>query len=820
MKDKKPSLCVAILALWFVTSQPTIVSAQKIRVLRNGEAVPIEIMAGRLELLGGIPGQQFEDQEDGNPEAGATLKTDPRLESILEKADRFREDGNYRFAAQLWQAVLLQSGDALFSQDDETYFSLVQQVENIIASLPPEGLENYRITADASAKEIMAQADSTNLASSLNQVVRQYFLSSLGDDAAFELGCIYLDDYDFIGARRIFEKIVDRFPDPSVSLAQVYVRIALCQSFLGEPELAEASLAMAADSGDETVYEQIKLVRESLGKITEQNNSIVNNSWTCRLGDFKRYGVMPNVSEKMMKSDLVAAWQFYYEPKKAFKNKKDVEGGTLLGTSSHSPLALETMNSTEDDLVKSWTAKSWRPAGHLLFDSGKVFFKSAADMIAFDTEQILSATQQDEADSNVLPIWRSMWRNNFSIDDATKTLQAVRRSFSSYGRRRGASFETDDPAESHEVQLFGDNVFLEASIHNGTLYSIEGSRFDDESNLSDRTPNAPWNASFRRTRSNFLTAYDVKTGMTLWTLPKQDGNLLPLDLDSEWLAGGGFMSAPIGYGNLLLAPINHAGSIWVYALDPAQEGKTVWKSFLCDEPETGASAWPAIDLSLDGSDLFVSCGMGVVFILDPSTGMVRFARRYQRDGSVDTAFRTLNWNNPKINFDGWTNDVIIPFGRQMICFSSDTNKVSAYDRNTGELIWQNPNDPRGKKVEYLLGVYNGILYAAGRETIVAFNLNEEGRMVWGGEQIFDGKTSYGRGMLTPNGIYIPVGKSIYKFDLDGDGVDAKKLAAVNVQLGTDAPVGNLYSDGKRIWVHGGNRVYALQPAEPKQDSTD
>ncbi len=819
MKIFTNSSSISFVALIVVWAQVNIILAQRVIDPPN----PIQIRIDQpirnnipLIVFGGRP----QSAQEPFPETGATLKTDPRLESILEKADRFRKDGNYRFASQLWQAVLLQSGDALFSQDDTTYFSLVQQVEKIIAALPPEGLKNYRITADASAKEIMAQADPYNPTTSLNQVVRQYFLSSLGDDAAFKLGCIYLDEYDFIGARRMFEKIVTQYPDPSISIAQVYARIALCQSFLGEPELAEASLAMATDAGDDSVYDQVKMVRQSLGQITEKNNSVVNTSWTCRLGNSKRFGVMPNVPEQMMKSDLVAIWQFYYEPKRKYSNSIDITGGTLSGERSFGKIARDTMNLEEDKIVKAWKDKNWRPTGHLLFDSGRVFFKSAADMSVWDTEQIRKAARNSDNGHEVLPDWRSLWRNSFMMDDATKNLQSVRRSFGNYGRRRGANFETSDPTQPYEVQLFGDEIFLQASIHDGNLYSIEGRRFDNENRSFDKLPTAQWNASFRRTRSNFLTAYDVKSGMTLWTLPKQEDEITHLDHESPWLHTGGFMSAPIGYGNLLLAAVNHAGAIWIYAIDPAQEGKTVWKSFLGDEPETGAAAWPAINLSLDGSDLFVSCGMGVVYILDPSTGMVRFARRYQRDGTIDKTFRRLNWSNPKTNFDGWSNDVVIPFGRQMICFSSDTNRVNSFDRNTGEIIWQNPNDPRSKKVDYLLGVYDGVLYAAGRETVVAFNLNEEGRMVWGGEQVFDGKTSYGRGMLTPNGIYIPVADSIYKFDLDGDGVDAKKLAVVDVDLGTDAPVGNLYSDGKQIWVHGGNRVYALWPAESKTESTN
>ena len=78
--------------------------------------------------------------------------------------------------------------------------------------------------------------------------------------------------------------------------------------------------------------------------------------------------------------------------------------------------------------------------------------------------------------------------------------------------------------------------------------------------------------------------------------------------------------------------------------------------------------------------------------------------------------------------------------------------------------------------------------------------------------------SYGRGMLTPDGIYIPVEDQIYKFSLTGKDGKAELLGKTFVELGTGAPVGNLYSDGMKIWVLGANRIYALaaRPKEPEK----
>ncbi len=616
----------------------------------------------------------------------------------------------------------------------------------------------------------------------------------------------------------MFEKILNRYPDPSVSLAQVLVRLALCQSYLGESEAAESTLAMALDADREAVYSQADMVRESLGQIQPVNRSLVDSSWKYWLGNEKRYGVMRSVPDEMMKSDLVAKWQFYFDPRKSYQNFSDARGDVLEGENSFGAAAAGTLSPNERKLIDSWSKKNWRPAGNLLIDSGIIYFKSAADMTAWDTKEIAECAENDKPEPVSQPLWRSMFRNSFAMDDASQQMQAIRQNYSNYGRRRGISFDTDDPSLNEEVQLFGDTIFQQSSIHNGILYSIEGPSFDDVSSQVSRQIGPQWNVVFRRTRSNFLTAYEADSGRTLWTLPRESGERAEAGLqEPAWLESGGFMSAPIGFGDLILAAVNQAGSISIYALDPRQQGKTVWKAFLCDEPESGARPWPPINLSIDGSDLFVSCGMGVVFVLEPATGRIRFAKRYERTGSLDTTFRQLNsWTNPRTVFEGWSSDVIIPFGSQMICFCSDTRQISSYDRNSGELIWQGPNNPKEYDIDYLLGVYEGVLYAAGSETILAIDLQGQGRMVWGGDETFDGKKSYGRGMLTPGGIYIPVEDSIWKFDLKGDRNAPVKVASVKVNLGTGAPVGNLYSDGERIWVHGANRVYGLWP-EPQSD---
>ena len=113
-----------------------------------------------------------------------------------------------------------------------------------------------------------------------------------------------------------------------------------------------------------------------------------------------------------------------------------------------------------------------------------------------------------------------------------------------------------------------------------------------------------------------------------------------------------------------------------------------------------------------------------------------------------------------------------------------------------------------------MGVYDGVLYVAGPETIVAFDLNAR-QHIWGGDDLFGKNVSQGKGLLTPQGIFVPVGDQILQFDLMPNELitKPKPTREISVDLG-GADLGNLFSDGERFWVHGGNRVYALE-AKPE-----
>jgi outer membrane protein assembly factor BamB len=299
------------------------------------------------------------------------------------------------------------------------------------------------------------------------------------------------------------------------------------------------------------------------------------------------------------------------------------------------------------------------------------------------------------------------------------------------------------------VLLFGDRVHQSAAIDGDVIYTIEGKRISPSETPAEAGANPrpyQWGTTPRRTRSNWLSAYQTAGGKAVWTRSASDD-------DKEASADTGFLSAPVPAGGLLVAPLTDGGAIWLLGLDRAT-GKTVWRAYLCDEPQGGADPWAETVLAIDGREAYLTCGCGVVFAVDAGSGNIRWAVRYQRDGQPNAMQQRMYGGryNTTLELNGWDDDVVIPAGRALVVLSSDCDKLLALDRRTGELLWESPRtSPLGSVASYCLGVHGRGLFVAGKNVVRRYDLIS-GRLIWE-KEIAD---SFGRGCVTSDAIYLPV----------------------------------------------------------------
>ena len=714
---------------------------------------------------------------------GAVLKTDPELEEIMKNAELFASEESFRNACLLWQRVLERSGDALFTEDGETYFSLRREVERRISKLPEAGLRVYRVTADGEAKAILAAGKGPGDPDALAKVVNNFFLSSLGDKAAFDLGCISLDEHDFVGASLLFNKIVTEFPNPTIPLDQVYLRLAVSSASIGDMGTAKNAIEKVKEIGS-TEPKLLEVFEGNLEKFAEggQITGRSNSEWTIDFGGINRKGAMPAPPENVLSTDLTPQWRWSFDlPTKAKSNRSDAAPQRI---SSYGKNAVDSTALPElpKNLMDPWKQKGLATVGRMLISDKKVIFKTANDIICWD-----SGARAEK------PTWRSLWLNHYRLD-----------AMSMRGQVGINSSSAPAAANRDQTFFFGDRIHQGMTIDNGVLYTIEGknySRFGTTPSSGSATASRGQQIP-ARTRMNRLTAYDIETGKLVWHRNASDPLKGKESEEDTVDTDVGFMGSPVPYGNLLLCPVTVGGSIWVYGIDKRNQGKTVWKSYLCDEPTRGTFAWSPIQIAIEGRDAYVVCGTGAVFALDAISGSLRFARRYKRDIQGGEASQ---YNVTNHSLKGWKEDVVIPYGNALVIMASDHEWIFAIDRRTAEFLWKAPrrhsssgNDPAMD----CLGVIGDRLVCAGKKSVICYDLSGEGKLSWV-EPLEH--TSYGRGFVCDMGVFVPEKDSITHRSLE----TGKVIKRVGVRSGTGEPVGNLFCDGEKLWVFGVNQVYAL-----------
>jgi outer membrane protein assembly factor BamB len=804
MKTKtRSSLLVLAGSLAALTLWPAIAAAQLAppRIVGPGPVVkPAPTKAEKAD----DEADKVEDVAEKYLPGGAALKTDPEQQRLLKRAEQCVEDGRMDLAAVLWQRVLDEAGDTLMvskvleypgsERKFIMYSSLAEHVERTLSKLPPLALATYRISADGEAQAILAAAPPDREEEALSQVVRRFFLSTHGDDAAYRLACLALDRHDFVGASRLLTRILENHPDPSIPKAELWLRLAVASSRMNDRQTAQQSLtALTSATGPRPPSEIIDLITQDV-QTAAQATSVATaaaKDWHMLLGNPQRSGHMVSLPGAATSRTLSELWVQEYPLALTGQNNPNMGwGGMMPGVVVFSGRMRNQPNEptpvSREEFISKWRENAWRPASQLLFDGGKVFIKAPDHLVAFST------TAHDNR-----PIWKSVWENQYELDGMSQMMAMMAMNYG-MNMQMTAGGKPRSPAE---VMLFGDRVHQAMSISDGVIYSIEGKKVSQTSSQPNpaMARGFQWGVTPRRTRSNWLTAYSTAGGKVRWSRTASDE-------DKEGTTEVGFLAAPVPCGSLLVAPVTDGGTIWLFGLD-REDGHTVWKSYLCDEPQGGANPWAEIAIAVDGREAYLTCGCGVVFAVDAVGGVVRWAIRYQRDGKRNTMMAQMygNQNAGLLDLDGWDDDVVIPYGKGLVVLPSDADRVFALDRRTGNLLWESPRtSPFGTVANYVLGVQGRGLFVAGKNAVRRYDL-PSGRLVWE-KEIGD---SFGRGCVTADSVYLPVRDSILQLEAE----KGREVSQVGAALTSEEPVGNLYSDGEKLWVVGAGRVYAMTTLE-------
>ncbi len=739
------------------------------------------------EEFGG-EGEAGEPAQVADFPTGATLPTDTEVDRILKRADEYVRDGRYDLAAVVWQKVLDGTTSVLRSEDGRYYTSVQAYVEeqlDRVARQAPDGLREYRLKADGEARELIAQAKGKDEEKSLSDVVRRFFYSSLGDDAAYTLGCLMLDRYEFVAATRLFASILTRHPDyttttaapPNLSRSEIMLRLAVSSARSGDGKIARAALdeyqKLNTNNRDAlTVAWVDQMIDDGGGAIEVVGNPA--GEWHATLGGAMRDGRMTGLPLQTAYTGVwEEKWIAYFNDKGFGLNNTGAAAAVQqqprpavglrinrVNIAPNTQAIAMTSDSRRKSIVEKWKSNELTPTDAMLLHAGRVYFRAYDRVVCVDGR---TGKQMFSSPSRVAPQVRP--------------------------------FQTSSP---EEILLFGDRASGDMTIQDDVLYYLEE---DNSSHLQQ-------NNAFHRNRAgvsgyspqfgNRIVALDAITGKLLWrspTVTDESGNQRTVR----------YQAAPVAYGNLLLVPTIDNGALWLHAYRSDRQGEVAWRTFLADDPPGGYNPWVTTGLSIAGGDAYLTFA-GVVFNVEASGGIVRWASRYPRD--LDGTVGRRNYGNQSSpSPHGWDDDVLIPAGRAIIVAANDRDAVMAFDRRTGRFLWDFPRDG----ATHILGTSGRYLFVAGRNVIRKYDmlgsglLKRERDLEW---------SITGRGFVTEDAIYLPVRNAVARIHPD----TFKVLSIVGVALPSfgdegqfdyNDPVGNIYSDGQRLYGIGMEKAYAL-----------
>lgn len=753
---------------------------------------------------------------------GATLKTDSNVDELMARAKQFSNEGRYDLASSLWQKVIDSSNDLVFGSEEwlektlsheyQIYKSVSREIENTLAQLPNEGLEGYRIDADSQAKIVLSSYKyDQERENALSELVKRYFLSSLGDDAAYELACLKLDRYEFLPAIRLIDKILDDYPDTDIDRSQLLIRAAVLSARIGDSERAKNLLNRVKNVKDLRITKSVLEIVEKdimqsgvIGIVSQKSSE----PWSMNMGGAKRSGLMQTPSNQPIEKGKVS-WVQKYDltlPKgwpelPIVENKPDIVnltapfGGRISGSSS-----LNGNNKlTIDQILLTWKKEGWMPCAQMLFGSQFLYFKNEDRLVCADSE---TGTVK----------WLG-FRTQYAQPNFSKNFRF---------RRPTTKDVKRIPRDVKEIQYFSDHANQSMCLVGGKIITVQGIPVDFTEEEEPIEPEADNNlqrgvwqnriaGGVPRMRKNRLVAYHAINGKLQWmrsAVEKKEG------LISESC----FIGDPVPYGNLLLVPVLEGTGMYLTAVN-LETGVTQWRTFLGDEPQSGIAPNASVMVAVDGGEAYVSTGAGLVFSLDAISGSLNWVVRYPRTVRNNASrmqelqrfggFARGNVATP--DFDGWDIDTILPSTKVVVFAPSDFNQLVALDRRSGSLVWETARVPLtgGNEGSYVLGLLGEKLYVGGTNVVRCYDVNG-GKMLW--ENSFP--RGYGRGALTEEVIFIPSGDNeIIKLNLNNGSIEGQ----ITVNLQNDYPIGNLFSNGKNIYIMSLRQIHSVVDVTKKGD---
>jgi len=191
----------------------------------------------------------------GSPVIGNPAKVEPDKKDNPDSSKaRNKTPGEKPPAAESSRSPIeLDAGAAVFSQDGRIYRPVRRLCHEILATLPPAGIELYRANFEAPAAELLQAALLDGSIAALERVPNRYFITAAAGKAMQLLGDRLMQEGRYRAAVQVLRDLVELYPADNrrrlgISALWCQFKIALCLRLAGDRIGSREAVAALAES--------------------------------------------------------------------------------------------------------------------------------------------------------------------------------------------------------------------------------------------------------------------------------------------------------------------------------------------------------------------------------------------------------------------------------------------------------------------------------------------------------------------------------------------------------------------------------------------
>lgn len=695
------------------------------------------------------PGRVVHVQESVEDDlAGVYLPSDRTRARAMARAQRRLQEGEYHETLDFLNQVLGGDEDAFLDSSAEAsqLLGLKATARHLIAGLPAEGRQAYQLLYGARARRHLENALAKGDREAMARVVRQYFYTPAGMEAALVLAQMEFDRGHPLAAARLYQELLDtpeaaeRF-DPQLTILAALSWAAagelertdpllrsLAEQFAGtEIDVAGHRVQVPTPGDDLTEWFSEAIGRPQLANPTDQD-------WITRRGNPARNTEQPGGPPLL-------------RPRWEARVVNDPRLESLL--SDHSSRI------TDQDIVAV-------PAARPVAVGDVVLMRTPSNVVALDWQT-----------------GKRIWETRDDLDEEQEQFVSE----FSVGAREDKWPQERSPLEQRlwedvlamSLSSDGQRVFVLGDV---SLLSIDDpGRFGRMPVFGGRVNPAGM--------TNRLSAYDLATeGKLVWEL---DGS----DMMGEF-AGAFFLGPPLAVHDSLFVVAELRGALTLLVLEP-RTGELQWRQQLVNL-EQGIAVDPLRRLtgaSPSYADGILVCPTtaGVIVAVDVENRQFAWAYRYPFHARSPMDLQNV-WQQrvqrqqPEQN-DRWLDgDVVLADGRVYVT-PPESAELHCLDLQTGQLHWKRMRDD----FLYIGCIDQGRVLLVGSKALQLLRA-EDGTPITSDEQLAlpSGAMPAGYGYLSNGRYYLPLTTGeIIAVDVAGGGLSDA------VPMHPDVSLGNLIS---------------------------